>query len=104
MTCGHSFSLIVGVGKITCQPCTDVVMLPFHHGSWINRISNVCSEVAMLCASACIVLVEQLMLILQMCSMDEILSGLPFIAFGRDLLHFPPFQWFGCLSVSFLYL
>src|SRR5260370_5879237 len=100
MTLGHSFSLIMGVGKITCQPCTDVVMLPLHHGSWINRISNVCSEVAMLCVSACIALVEWLMLILQMCSMDEILSVLPFIAFRRDLLRFPPCQWFCCHSVS----
>ncbi len=38
-------------------------MFPFHHGSWTSIMLRFCTSVAMLCVSACIALVEWLMLI-----------------------------------------
>src|SRR5260370_13707082 len=61
-----SFSLTMGAGRITCHPRKDVVIIPFHHSSWISRTMKGCSDIAMFWASACIVLVEWLMLILHM--------------------------------------
>src|SRR5260370_19336480 len=65
VTLGCSFSLTMGLGRITCHPWKDVVLLPFHHVSWTNIISNFCLVMILLCASLCIALVEQLTLIEQ---------------------------------------